>query len=258
MSFEVPDRVHLMPMGYEEQRIYESASRLKADRVVILKNDDGDEDGREHHKNAVKGLEERGYDPKTIYCNIFDLYETIGTISRLIREFEDQDVYVNISTGSKVTAIGGWIAAMIFDATPYYVKAKTYKEGRPPEGIDTITELPRYRIQAPDPSHVMVLDYLNEVEDQGVSKSKLIDFSEERELPFIAGKDISRKAKYRLIDNHLIEPLLTEGYIDISQEGRNRFVHITEEGKEMVDAFKYLLEDWENREVGRDLLNNID
>lgn len=243
MSFDMPDRVHIMPVGFEEERIYKTADILKADSVVLLVNRDDDDNERVHLEKVLAELRNQGFEPRIEECNIFNLYDSLGTIASLIREYSEEDVYVNISTGSKVTAIGGMIGAMINDATAYYVKASEYREGEVPKGVDDITKLPNYPIESPDMQQISILKYLKDTKDQeSVTKSNLIDFSEDNSLSFISEEEISRKAKYRRLDNHIVDPLLNEGYIRVEEEGRNRVVVITEAGEEMVEAFGHMID----------------
>lgn len=185
---------------------------------------------------------ERGYEPRTIPGDIFNLYQSLGTIASIIHEFDEEEIFVNVATGSKVTAIAGMIAAMTNDATTYYVKAETYREGDVPRGIGNIRNLPRYPIDAPDRQHIEIVECLQRTERENVTKSNLIDLADEAQLSFVAERDVSRKAKYRLLDNHVITPLLNKGYITVSEEGRNRVISITDEGENLVEAFGYVIE----------------
>lgn len=241
MSLEVPERVHLMPVGFEEDRIYLTAERLRADGVVLIVNRGDDEDALKHRQSVIDELEDRGYNPRVVETNIFDLYASLGTIASEIHRLSHNEIYVNISTGSKITAVAGMIAAMMNDVAAYYVKAEEYREDDVPRGIADIIELPRYPIQAPDPQHIQVLGHLEDHLGESITKSDLIDFADQNNLKFVR-RDVSRKAKYRLLDNHILEPLLNEGYLTISEEGRNRVVKITPKGRDMVDAFGYLLD----------------
>jgi hypothetical protein len=246
MPYQVPDRVHIMPVGFEEDRIFKTAQELKADQVVLIVNRNDSEEERVHRDVAEAKLRELGYDPEIVDCDIFNLYESLGAIARVISRYEDEDVHVNVSTGSKVTAIAGMIAAMMSRANAYYVRAEKYKNEDVPRGIKDIFELPRYPIEKPDLQHILILEYLNESSRQKVTKSDLIDFAELQGLQFISNKDVSRKAKYRLLDNHIIEPLLNDGYITISEEGRNRIVDISEEGANLIEAFGFMIEESES------------
>jgi hypothetical protein len=265
MVLDVPDRVHIMPVGFEEDRIYLTAEKLRADKIVLLVNEDDTAEERKHRDQAERELQKRGFDKVTdlphdesgveenerLYqtknCNLFDLYRSLGTIAKTIHQFDQEEVYVNISTGSKVTAIAGMIAAMTNQATAYYVKATEYKLDDVPRGIEEIFELPHYPIDSPDLQWIYILEYLQDNKGKNVPKSDLIDFADEHELPDFDREDISRKGKYRLLDNNIVDPLLRQGYIDVSQSGRNRIVSITDKGEDLLEAFGYMIESWEDK-----------
>lgn len=252
-DLEVPDRIHIMPVGYEEDRIYLAADELKADEVVLLVNKDDSDQDQKHLRVVKDELLDRGYEPRTVPCDIFNLYESLGTIASIIHEFDEEDIFVNVATGSKVTAIAGMIAAMTNEATAYYVKASSYKEDDIPRGVENIIKLPRYPIESPETQHIKILNFLLNHEYDTITKSDLINFSDENNLQFLSGKNITKKGKYRLLDNHIIQPLLRKGYIQVSEEGRNRVISIKKEGKELVEAFGYLIETEENKGISTTL-----
>ena len=57
--------------------------------------------------------EELGITVETESCNIFDMYSVIKAVARICQRHSDDDVSVNISTGSKLSAIGGMIACTL-------------------------------------------------------------------------------------------------------------------------------------------------
>ena len=240
---DVAERVHLMPVGYENDRIVLSAERFRADRVVLLEYDD--ETGHPSYVETIRErLDERGIDHESVTCDIFDFYDSIGTVAELATRFDDHDVYVNLASGSKVTAIGGMIACMATGATPYYVRAERYaaeSDGDTAEGIREVTELPTYPMESPDPQHVAVMDYLSR--EDGARKRDLITFSKEAKLPFIADRDAAnRKSEYRLLDSHVLDPLRENGYVTVRERGRSKLVELTEAGENTLRAFRYLVE----------------
>lgn len=234
----VPDRVHAMPVGYEIDRLVLPAVELSADRVVLLEP----EEAREYGDAVREGLDEAGIGHETITCDVFDLYESIGSIAEVASRFED--VSVNIASGSKVSAVGGAIACMATGATPYYVRAERYgaEADSVSEGVEAIYELPTYPIDRPSREHVAVLAYV--AENEPVTKKRLIAYAEDRQLPFIAGYEGSgEKGKYRLLERHVVSPLADRGYVEVEDVGRTKRLSVTERGRNTLRAFSYLLED---------------
>lgn len=261
---DVEQRLHLMPLGYEYDRIVEAADQQQADFVILLDyqqtdaaKEDDDIVAPEYHDDIREDLKERGIGVATVPCDLFDLYESLGTIAEIATAFEDHNVHVNLASGSKVTAIGGMIACMATGARPYYVSAKDYAGGtkKPVAGnIGEIYELSKYPIQPPEPQQISCLEHI--VDEGPVAKKRLIEHGENTELPFVAYYDASGvkdevRGKYRRLQSQIIEPLLEQEYITIQERGRHQFVEATESGKNTVEAFHYLI-NGEIEEIGLD------
>lgn len=244
----VPDRVHIIPLGYEFDRVLEPPRRLKANTVVLV-----------HHLETESNSEPTYYDDlrdqlrdivhlEETACDLFDLYACLEAIVREITKHQNDEVYVNLATGSKVTAIAGMIACMATDARPYYVRAKRYgrESEAPPEKpvsseVAGIDELPTYPIGRPSEQHIRVLSYLSE--EKSVTKKELIEYGDSESLPFLDGYNSDNdKGKYRRLDTHILESLVDNGYVTIEEVGRNKRIQITEEGENTLRAFRYLVD----------------
>lgn len=248
MGLNVPNRVHIIPVGYEYKRIVRPAEEFRADRVVLLGHEEDKEGdkGEEHLRDVVAALENQDIEIEPRECNIFNLYSSMGAIAEAISEHEGDEVYVNVSTGSKVTAIASMIASMVLECTPYYVRAKDYEND--PDDIRRVTELPTYPIDAPDSEQVDVLHFIDKYSKQEgpPTKGDVIHFSEHLNLEYIS-RNVAGKGKYRLLDTHIVEPLKGRGYIAESKAGRNKILTLTEEGQAALEAFRWLVDkeiDW--------------
>jgi len=248
MGLNVPDRIHIMPVGYEYQRIVEPAEEFRADCVVLLGHEgdrEGDE-GMEHLEKAVSTLENQDTSLDIRECDIFDLYSSMGAIAEAISDYEEDDVYVNVSTGSKVTAIAGMITSMVLDCTPYYARALDYEND--PADIQEVIELPTYPIDAPDSEQVDIMEFIDrysEIEGPP-TKGDVIFFSNHINHEYIS-RNVAGKGKYRLLDTHIVEPLKERGYIMESKQGRNKILSLTEQGEAALEAFRWLVDeeiDW--------------
>lgn len=250
MDFDVPDRIHIMPVGYEEERVTTTAIEYRADKVVLIGHKEDGPQEKERLVSIREKLEENSIIVEETQCDIFDLYDSLGLIGELITEFEDDNVYVNVSSGSKITAIAGMIACMAIDATAYYAKARDYSM-EAPEGIEFVQELPRYPINAPERQQVEMLYVVSEMTSKNLppTKGKLIHVAEHLGMPFITNKGVQDKGKYRIIDNEILDPMQEQGYITITREGRSKLIELTEEGENSLRAFRYLIDDSEKEAV---------
>ena len=244
MKMEIPSRIHIMPLGFEKSRAWESAEKLKADEVVLVIHRDDDPEANEYLLEVEQELEKLGIQVHVEQCDLFDLYDSLGTIAEQIEAYGDNEVFVNVATGSKVTAIAGMIACMTFDAVPYYVRARDYnRDGEPAVGASEIIELPKYNIEKPEKEQIQIMEYILRKEDNGetVTKGNLIHEAEQRSMPFITQSDAQEKGKYRLLDRAIIDPLTEAGYIRTEKSGRSKNVHLTEDGRQAVQAFASLI-----------------
>lgn len=241
-EMDVPERVHVMPVGYEFDRVVEAAKRLQADRVVLLAYAD-DTDHPSYVAEIAAALEDAGIDWEKTTCDIFDFYDSIGTIAEAVTRYADHAVSVNLASGSKVTAIGGMIACMATDATPYYVRAERYadqSEGSVAEGVRAIHRLPTYPMDIPSAETIAVLQHV--VEAGPVTKKELIELGEREGLPFVADYDSEElKGKYRRLDAHVLDSLSDRGCVTVEAVGRRKQIDATETGEDTLRAFSYLL-----------------
>lgn len=242
MNLRVPERIHIAPLGYDDLRVYQSAQKLKADHVILVRHDDPTDTGQTHYEKTKKGLSELEIDPDTISENIFDMYKMMGVFGSIVTEFEKEDVFINLSTGSKITSIAGMLTAMANQGvTPFYTNAEYNENGKVVE-ITGVTELPVYPIDPPEPQHIKILNYL--AENGKSKKQELIRYAEEEGLPFVGEYNIKEdRAKYRLLDTHIMSDLLENRYVHVRSVGREKQVEITDHGKDTVRAFEYLIEE---------------
>jgi hypothetical protein len=249
-------RVHIIPLGFEYARLRDPIEQWRADKVVAVEYSQStadvpylDELLDELEANDSVELEHRT-------CDIFDLYEALGVIAGAIDDHPDDDVYVNLSAGSKITAIAGMIACMATGAHPIYARPDYGPEsGRVPEeplheAVAEIVELPTYPIERPSTLHVAHLAFIDERTDDdsatgrylGVSKKELIAFGRDEGFGYIADSSASsRHGLYRLLDRHVIDPLLARGAIEIETVGRQSVVSLTPTGRNTLRAFRYVL-----------------
>jgi len=245
-GLSVSDRVHIVPLGYEYERVTIPAIRMRADRVYLIYHEGDDPDERPgYYEDIHDDLRTAGVDvDDDNVCNIFDLYDTLRTVAELIQSNREHEVYVNLATGGKVTAIAGMIACMVTSgAEPIYVSASEYgqdKEIPVAKDVTSISRLPTYPIQAPSRAPLKLLQYI--INEGPVTKQECIEFAVAAGIDPLAdheGDDI--RGLYRLLDSHFLDSLQEDGYIETYKKGRNKYVEATEEGKNTLEAFAYMI-----------------
>ena len=87
-----------------------------------------------------------------------------------------------------------------------------------------------------------------------VTKKELIEFGQgsgkpiqagtpPERLPFITDHEAdSDRARYRLLETHILEPLTEKGFIQTKEVGRRTDIDLTEEGENTLSAFRHLIE----------------
>lgn len=251
----VSNRVHIFPIGFEYARLKEPIFQWKADIVVPIEYRDSDHEVafiqtflEELERNERLDVDRRS-------CDIFDLYDTLGTISKAITDYSDEEVFVNLSAGSKITAVAGMIACMATGARPIYARpsygpdASQVPEKPLHDEIAEVFELPRYPIERPSDMHIFFLDFIDKETTEttqgryrGVSKKELIEYGIDEQFPFfIESETRSEKGYYRLLDRHVIKPLQGQEYIETEKVGRKKYVSLSDGGQNVLRAFKYIV-----------------
>ena len=251
MGIDVAARTHVAPLGFEHERIVEPAVRSSADRVVLL-------DylpaylGDQRQDDTEGSLEERRIECDRRDCDIDDLFDALAAFGREITDHAEDEVYVNLSTGNKLTAIGGMIACMATGgATPYYVEAEEHGSHHPPvpTGVRSIDAIPPYPMDRPKRQHLLVMESVAVRSESATDgepyriKRELFEYGEEAGLPFIADYEgDTDKGKFRRLDAHVVSPLRDRGYLRIEQVGTQKRAFLTEDGRNTLRAFRYLIE----------------
>ncbi|WP_156224499.1 HFX_2341 family transcriptional regulator domain-containing protein [Haloferax gibbonsii] len=248
----VTRRIHIAPQGYEDERIYLPALELDADRVILLVHDDEDDTANGCREAVIDALEEVGVETDVRRCDLFDINNSLEMLFKEIRSRpSDDDIKVNVSAGSKITAIAGMIACMFTGADPIYIVPEGYGNDTVSYGMKEILGLPAYPIAEPDHQLVKVLNFIYteqpDVGPEGVLLKEIGEFLLENELPAVesSGKGPGDAEDiYPIIRQKIVTPLSQRGLIEeIRYDGGNH-IRISKEGKEML-------------EIGTSLINHI-
>ena len=233
-------RVHIAPLGYEIDRIVIPATRMKADRVYLLRHDNYSEDkSGTYREKIIKKLNKKNIETKVVNVNRYRLFAIIKTVKEIIQDERDNDIYLNVASGSKIHAVGCMMACMIFDDRtnihPYYAQAKEYPQYKGSEqqtfGVEDIHQLPTYQIRTPNPK---LLSALALVKKKGkLTKKEFAEDATNLNLISIGARDENyEQARFASLDKNIIQPLENEwGFIEVEKIGRNRWIKLTKEGE---------------------------
>ncbi|MEA3515060.1 MAG: DUF6293 family protein, partial [Nanoarchaeota archaeon] len=180
-------RIHIAQVGFEFERVVIPLIKSKADRVYLITQFKKEDSATEYIKLIIKELKkERITDIKMVHCDINDVYTVLTEIKKIIESEKDNLIYINISSGKKISTIAGTMAAMMFkdhniSITPYYVEPERYaskfsKVELMSHGVKAIHEMPTFKINMPKPSLVKVMKFIAKKEE-GRRKKEIVDFT---------------------------------------------------------------------------------
>ena len=238
-------RVQIAPVGYEIDRVVLPAKQEKADKVWLLIHENKSEDKAIPFISKITNqLEKLGIEVIQESHDRRDLFQIIRAVKNIIEKENGNEIYVNLASGSKIQAIGTMMACMMFNHNsnvhPFYVEAKNYPgfDAKKPlsTGIKEIQNVPPYSIKIPDMKLVDALRIIKENSGK-ITKKKMAELAEKNNLISINPKDEEHRSMVRFttLDKNIIQPLEEWGFIDVEKIGRNRWIKLTQEGRNAVE-----------------------
>ena len=169
-------RVHIVPTGFEFERIVAGLERFGVTRVYLIRGTGEVEERIEFFVRRLKDrysyLVESG-NFREVQLDIFDLAQVFGEVKEIIEaEGAENEVYINISTSSKLMVVALLMAAWCSDVskmrappTIYYVMPEHYFLLNIPEIRERISKF-KSRFKKGKVSSKEVLSLLDEVEEE--------------------------------------------------------------------------------------------
>ena len=205
-------------MGYEVDRVVLSAKKMRADRIYLIIHEEPDEDSPRFLKACKTKLEKANIEVKVIKANRFRIFPIIKTVNDIIRKESKNHIYVNVTTGSKIQAIGCMMACMLCEDRdnihPYYPRPKTYHRLARGEqlayGLEKIDEdLPTYQMMTPPKKIIETLGIINYYGK--ITKSNLAEIAVRSGLITVNARDENQnQATFASLDKNLIRALQFE------------------------------------------------
>ena len=248
-------RVHAAPLGFEEDRIVIPAVTDKADRVWLLvpQNDNA---AAPFLEGVRTRLSEERIKVRTMAHDREDLFDIIRATREIIQEEEENGVQVNLSSGSKIQAIGCMMACMMFNPSgrvrPYYAEPEEYSHGGPlSSGVRNITRMPQHTIPVPPPllagamhlikgqnNRVRKKDLLYKLRDAGLV---VMTSDSAAGVPETADVMVVRSVEHNMetvglarMTGNIIDPLVRQNLATTEKVGRSQWVSLTKEGLNAV------------------------
>lgn len=248
-------KIHIVPMGYEIDRIELPLLDIGADRVYLITDVDEKETGLLYLKELSRRIKKivNDKDFTVMSCPMWDFRKLMSQLSELVRKEKKAGnfVYINLSSGSKLSAIAGTLASLMYGAIPYYAQAEKYNIEHPDieggkikgitSGVKKILKIPSYTIEPPSDELVSALAILSERNGR-ISQKEYIFELEERGLIKDATamrrkhKEVTKKG-YAKAKRQYFEKLEDNGWASKKGKGRSSYIEITEEGKNTFETF---------------------
>ena len=168
--------MHIAPVGFEVERVTEPLERERADRVYLLTRTDRDaaapfvDEVTRRLARATWPIEVR-----LVRTELWDVFHALSSFRQIFEAERRTDrtarevlpVRVNVSTGTKITAIAGTLACMLWNGSPYYAQvtkawysARTPQVGRVTDVVTQVDPVGVYELRAPAPELIEVLEAL--------------------------------------------------------------------------------------------------
>jgi hypothetical protein len=244
--------VHVVPVGFEVERATAAPIAERADRVYLITR--GERDAAAPFVAEVRRrLSEASWpiDLRVVGTDPWSVFETLASY-RTIFESERRVVRsapgvlplrVNVSTGTKITAIAGTLACMLWNGEAYYAQVtRSWYSDRTPhvravnDVVDRIEPVNVYELRSPSPELVEVLVALDH-RGGSLRKRDLI-----RELGLDrSGADgtaaPSPQAQHGRLRRRL-EPLEQRwGFVESESAGPRARIRLTEQGRVALALF---------------------
>lgn len=240
-------RVYIIPLASVDHPEHVTALRLqKADKAYFILESwiSAASSSYDLLKYQLEGW--YGLEVKTVFVNNNHLLSYVEKFREIFNAEQGHNIYVNLSTGNKITAIAGMIACMLWKGIPYSVRpgpknAKrshvdgTFLRYYPIYGVDF---LPVFETAKPSADSMKVLSLINEAGGD-ISKKSLIEQLQSpayRMIPQYQPWATKSAPHSRL--HAILDPLEKKWkFITIRAKGRWSKVSLTEEGKEALRIF---------------------
>lgn len=196
------------------------------------------------------------------YTNYIEIIQELSKIIKFEREInENCNIFINVSSGSKMTAIASIEASKLWECEIYYVFSSLYDPhgvGARHKGEFFITRPTTFPTNKPKKIYIEILKLLENLiqtkyqrktitkdHKKYVYKKDFIKALEKQSFLELERKHRdpnSRKSALYMKSYSLLKPLNNDlKYIKISDDKRNKKVYITDKGLQILDIFKYLI-----------------
>ena len=262
-------RVLIFFMGREDERLILPVKQYNPSKVYIFiyNSDSYDKNFSKFFPICKKGIED--FNPKIEiikkYVDFINYYKVCQEISKIIKFEKDNnsnvEITLNVSTGSKVSAVAMIDAARLWEVNSVYVYSNIYdpapKEGDPHHtGEMIIIEPPVFPLHKPNWNLIESLRVL----DKLIKRNFELDRYESDDTGYVmksaiqkelfknnivsskktTNKDSNKNSREQMaLKQKILAPLEKGGYIKLKKESRSKKVYLTKEGERVASIFRF-------------------
>jgi hypothetical protein len=249
------EKVHVAFLGWEIERIVQPVLRMKGNRLIIICFPKEQEKAWPYYEEIKNQLEQNGINVDLIEISLYKLVDLLSVLNKIfqVEQAKGNELYINVSAGTKVTASASTIAAMSSkNVIAYYVNTDTYVPSQenwmPPKsltsGIKEIATLPECQIDLPESRYIKTLHIIKQMNEtksefDRVYVKDLIERLKVEDLISVKHNPDSRKqaSSEYMAASALLKPLIAWEYITISPKKRNRHVDLLEKGENAIRMY---------------------
>ena len=239
MSSLVNPRVHIAPVGFEIDRIVIPAKEMKADIVYLIMHSNVSIDKSTKYAEKIRDLLKKSkIKTDVVYADRNNLLDIVKAVKEIIINHRKSEILINVSSGSKIHAIGCMMGCMMFEdrknLRPYYAEPERYPAFKSNEqqtyGVKEVHPLPAYQMQTPKRELLEALSIIKQQEK--IKKSELADILIKKKLITVNSVENYKMARFTSLDKNIITPLKNIwNFVEEEKIGRNRYIFLTEDGK---------------------------
>jgi hypothetical protein len=251
------ERVHVAFLGWEIERIVKPILEMRGNRLIIICFPKDQEGAWAYYEEIKRQLEAKNIKVEVIEESLYAMVDLLAILNKVfqVETRKGNDVYINVSAGTKISACASTIAAMTMPGiTAYYVNMKTYYPRDDPnfkkdDALQTLTTgfiksetLPECQISVPDQKYIRTLHAMTKMKHEGHDKiyiKDLIEFLKKNSILAVKENVVRRKEKsseYMAIKK-IADKLVEWKYVMMSPKKRNKFLELTEKGMNAVRMY---------------------
>lgn len=251
------EKVHVAFLGWEIERIVRPIIEMKGNRLIILCFPREEEKAWDYYEEIKRQLEVKAIKVEVIEESLYKFVDLLDILNKVfqVETLKGNEIFINVSAGTKITACASTIAAMTMPGiTAYYVNMETYyprdninfKKNDPLEtlttGFQRSETLPDCQISVPDQKFIQTLHAIKMMQREGHEKiyiKDLIEFLKKNNILFVKENKVRRKqtsSEYMAIKK-LVDKLVDWKYVTISPKKRNKYVELAEKGTNAIRMY---------------------